>query len=150
MAERAMILNALQAKRAELETTRPTLEAEFERIAKRKRDLDDAIEALDVVIRQFGGTVSSTETPQRVSAKNENQDDAHIGLKALARRYVNELPTQFTKNDVEALIHERREGMVKLNPNTLAGVLRDLCDRGLARIKIPSVGRSPQVYERSV
>lgn len=157
MTERQTILNGLYAKRAEMEKERPTLEAEFARITERKRRLDEAIHSLDVVIGQFGGTIPSGETgiPEDESfhlAANgnghRNSDDAHVGLKTLAKRHFSELPSNYIKNDVEQLLFRHRPGLTKINPNTLAGVLRYLCEKNFAKIKIPAVGRSPQVYEK--
>lgn len=44
-------------KRATIENERPKIEAEFERIAKKKADYENRLSAIDIVIKEFGGDV---------------------------------------------------------------------------------------------
>jgi hypothetical protein len=158
MSERQIILNGLQGKRAELEARRPPLEAEFERIALKKKELDEAMAALDIVIAQFGGTISAS--PDTVPAPSEQPfqlqprtnghanggADRPIGLKSLAKKHFDELPTEYTKEDVVEVLRKYRPDLQGPNENTLNGVTRELCRIGYARILTPFTGRSPQVY----
>ncbi|MGB7208606.1 MAG: hypothetical protein WBD27_08095 [Pyrinomonadaceae bacterium] len=149
-------LNALYLKQAELNKLREPLDAEFERIAAKKSDLDSRILAIDTVIKEFADlTQNHPAKPERGAAQTSLYPQtghgppvtSQDGLKKYARANFELLPQQYTKRDVLALLQPARPGTA-INPNTLSGVMRNLVDAGLATIKTESTGRSPQIYEK--
>lgn len=103
-------------------------------------------------------TVNETPTEQNESESepfelqpkvNGHKPKRIRGLKETARKRFNELPNQYTKEDVaEILTKEYPQLNGTVNDNTLTGIMRDLVDLGKATIKTPSTGKTKQVYEK--
>lgn len=166
------ILNSLKEKRATIENERPKIEAEFERINRKKADLESRLSAIDIVIKEFGGANSSTEnqtepiSSQPSDELNEDvapttdfelkpKENGHnggdkrpYGLKQVARLRLSEVSNEFTKHDIVKVLLNSNENLTEINDNTLSGVMRDLVDKGVARIKTPASGTTPQIYEK--
>ncbi len=148
-------LNALHLKRSALSTQLEPLQVQYERIAQQKADLDSRISAIDTVIKEFASstaqtqeTARETQTPLYPQNGNGTADaSAQDGLKKYARANFHLLPNQYTKREVLKMLQPARPG-AKINPNTLSGVMRNLVDGNLAKVKTAAIGRSPQVYEK--
>ncbi len=178
MTNSQQILDGLLERRSSLENERPRIEAEFERINQKKTDLEQRLSAIDIVIKEFGGSIASISfaqgngQPSVISEQsNKNSSDVKTdaefthtpnegvkttilkrerrGMKTTAREFFGELPNEYTKNHVaKILIREHTELKGKVNENTLRGVVMQFIESGAARIKTPASGTSPQIYEK--
>ncbi len=170
------ILNGLLEKRVTIETEHADIETEFQRIAERKANVVERLNAIDIVIKEFNGNIGeemkladrigeiveandsegATDKTDSEPFELKPKQNGHKprkkrqgGLKNTARKKFNELPNEFTKNDLaDILIREHPELKGKVNENTLRGVVLRLVQDGQAKIKTPSVGPVPQLYEK--
>jgi hypothetical protein len=149
------ILSSLFSKREELLRKLTLINNEFARVQRKQDAINSDLYAVERVIVQFGGQVSSAREPASepepftLSHPNGNGDGKkRVGLRRLAKEHISDLPHEYTKDDVVRLLHDLVPDLAGINDNTLSGVMRELVADGLATIKIPATGRSPQIYER--
>lgn len=128
---------------------------------KEKAVIDAKVAALDLIIAEFGGVVPNVnptgETRPNVAEPefklvqpngNGNATRKLPGMKVLAKRHFDELPNEYTKDDVDDLL-KKITGVRSINQNTLSGVMRELVAEGLGTIKAVATGRTAQVYEKA-
>jgi hypothetical protein len=159
-------------KQNALESERPAIDAEFERITALKVDLDERIKALSLVVKMFTNdnevetyTLNEVklETVSTVTAETDGTQDDEFELvspdgvaesskplKKLVPDNFSKLPQVFTKHDVSKLILSLRPDMDEVNDNTLSGIMRKLVKLDFSRIKVAGSGKAPQVYEKLI
>jgi len=169
MLDRQQMLDGLVAERSVLQGELTETQAKFDKLKKRITEVEQILSALDVVIRGLqGSTVLTTinisgdkndTVAEQDTAKDEQvfqlqpSDDRakqdRPSYKGTGREHFDELPHEFTKNDVADLLlkyHTELNGTV--NENSLRNVVKQFIDLGWARIKVHSVGKAPQIYEK--